>query len=334
MAAASALSPQQQRQMVEQGWLRLRGKLAPDALAALQAEASRVEDATRPAWQRHIDAGTEPEHGAGDGWGPSHHVVYPCMGESDVFPELLAHPAIVGTLHAFMGATMVNSDNGLCIKPAQSPTHVGWHRDAPTWDSQEVGAFFAEQPAQREFWEAHRAAAMEAPMEKIKVMIFLDDIGEKTAPFSIVPGSHRLRQGEPYIDAAGVEHSAAGGALREDPASMPGHITLTGQAGDILLWNGALWHAAMDNTDTRARKLLLYNFVHWHTAWTMRPVLLRTGRTEQELEDWLQHGLIGRLGAAAAPSEALLRQLMGVALAPPEVHNAVHVKVQPAAARL
>ena len=66
----------------------------------------------------------------------------------------------------------------------------------------------------------------------------------------------------------------------------------------------------------------------------MRPVLLRTGRTEQELEDWLQHGLIGRLGAAAAPSEALLRQLMGVALAPPEVHNAVHVKVQPAAARL
>ena len=123
--------------MMEEGWLRLRGALAPEALAVLQAEATRVETATRVEWQNHIEAGTRPAHHEGnpaDGYGATHHVVYPCMGESDVFPELLAHPAIVGTLHAFMGATFVNSDNGLCIKQAQSSSHVGWHRDAMTWD--------------------------------------------------------------------------------------------------------------------------------------------------------------------------------------------------------
>ena len=38
--------------------------------------------ATRAEWQQHVDAGTQPTHHEGssaDGWGPTHHVVYPVM---------------------------------------------------------------------------------------------------------------------------------------------------------------------------------------------------------------------------------------------------------------
>lgn len=89
--------------------------------------------ADRPDWERHVAAGTRPARHNGssaDGYGPTHHVILPIMGRHDIFPELLAHPRIIGALHQFMGPDIVNSDNGLCIKPARTPTHVGWHRDS------------------------------------------------------------------------------------------------------------------------------------------------------------------------------------------------------------
>ena len=84
-------------------------------------------------WERHIGAGILPARHNGssaDGYGPTHHVILPVMARHDIFPELLAHQTIVGVLHQFMGPNIINSDNGLCIKPAATETHVGWHRDS------------------------------------------------------------------------------------------------------------------------------------------------------------------------------------------------------------
>ena len=81
----------------------------------------------------------------------------------------------------------------------------------------------------------------------------------------------------------------------------------------------------MDNTDTKARKLLLYNFVQWLTRpWETRSVFLRTGRTETQLDSWLQHGLQDASRCrleVIPPSMALLRQLLGVELAPVAAHH-------------
>jgi hypothetical protein len=101
------------------------------------------------------------------------------MAHSDIFPELLAHPCIVGTLRAFMGPAFVMSDNGLCIKQARTGSHVGWHRDSTSWLSQNFGAFDG---PQRAFWEAHRAAPLQTPMEKVKVMIYLEGEFRRGAP--------------------------------------------------------------------------------------------------------------------------------------------------------
>ncbi|MBK36816.1 MAG: hypothetical protein CME26_14975 [Gemmatimonadetes bacterium] len=44
---------------------------------------------------------------------------------------------------------------------------------------------------------------------------------------------------------------------------MPDHVQLTGKAGDAILWNGRIWHRAMDNTGTKVRRMLLYNYRHF-----------------------------------------------------------------------
>ena len=103
-------------------------------LRALQLECARVEAETADDWRGHIAAGTRPAHHNGnsaDGYGPTHHVIFPVMAHGDAFPELLGHPRILSALRQFMGVRIINSDNGLCIKPPRTETHVGWHRCAP-----------------------------------------------------------------------------------------------------------------------------------------------------------------------------------------------------------
>ena len=148
----------------------------------------------------------------------------------------------------------------------------------------------------RAAWEAVRAAPCERPFNKIKIFIFVQDVGEDTAPFAVMPGSHRMEQGQTYHDASGVERTAASeiteraaGQPGTNPADeMPGHKKFVGKAGDVLLWNGALFHAAMHNTSTQPRVLLLYNFVQQSSGvLESRSSEFRTGRSDAELRRWL-----------------------------------------------
>ena len=123
-------------------------------------------------------------------------------------------------------------------------------------------------------------------------------------------------------------------------------MKLTGRAGDVVLWNGALYHAAMRNTDTQARRLLLYNFVpggarvrplsgdsdgalrgnlattRWsriraehvwraQVQWSAgthasRPAGIRVGKTEAELGPWLQ-GVRRRASQPATRAPCVVR---------------------------
>ena len=50
--------------------------------------------------------------------------------------------------------------------------------------------------------------------------------------------------------------------------------------GDVLLWNGSLFHAAMHNTDDKPRIVLLYSFVHESSGVIQqRTPEFRTGRS-------------------------------------------------------
>jgi ectoine hydroxylase-related dioxygenase (phytanoyl-CoA dioxygenase family) len=54
----------------------------------------------------------------------------------------------------------------------------------------------------------------------------------------------------------------------EDPRQMPGAVQMTGKAGDAYLFNGRVYHCAVNNDSDRPRKVLIYNYGHfWMKVW-------------------------------------------------------------------
>jgi ectoine hydroxylase-related dioxygenase (phytanoyl-CoA dioxygenase family) len=170
------------------------------------------------------------------------HVVFPVVPHGDVFVDLLEYPQTLSIAESFMGPDMVMSDNALHVKPAGTTSHVGWHRDSSSWKYEEG---WSEEDQQA--WESMHVC--ETPFLKIKIFYFVQDVDETTSPFSVVPGSHRW-------DTSEIPEY-------EDVSDMQGYVKMVGKAGDALLWNGCILHAAMDNTDNKARRMLFYNYIHF-----------------------------------------------------------------------
>jgi len=235
------LNDTERRFFDEQGYFKVEGVLGGEELVRVQEEFARVEAATREDWQRQVEQGADYK---AYGIGETTHVVFPIAPHGDVFVDLLEHPGTMSIAEAFMGPDVQMSDNALHIKPEGTKSHTVWHRDATAWFYLEADDWGA---ADRRVWE--QIGASEKPFHKIKVFFFVDDVDEQTAPFSVVPGSHKL-------DVEKVPQY-------ENLDDMPDNVRLVGKAGDAILWNGSIWHTAMDNTDTKGRRMLLYNYTHF-----------------------------------------------------------------------
>ena len=223
-----------------QGYLVLEDVLEGDGLTRVQEEFYRVEDETKGEWKQAVeeDLDFKPY-----GIGPTAHVVYPIITHGDVFLDLLEHPRTISIAESFMGPDIQMIDNALHVKFAGTKAHTAWHKDAKAWfyPLEKWGG------EDRKRWEQIRAC--ETPFLKIKIFFFVEDVDEETAPFSVVPGSHKLDVDE---------------VPQYDPLTdMPNHIKLVGRAGSAILWNANIWHTAMDSVDTKARRMLLFNYVHF-----------------------------------------------------------------------
>ena len=255
----------------DQGYLTVEGAIEDSELPHVQEEFYRVEEATRDDWQRDLaeNVSYRPYRMC-----ETAHVVAPIVTQGDVFLDLMEHPQTIGITETLMGPDMMMHDNALHVKPAGTKSHTDWHKDSPTWDFD---------PAQwdegdRELWAS--TGACDRPFLKVKIFFFVEDVDEDTAPFSVVPGSHKAETNE---------------VPKYDPLEdMPNHVRLTGKAGDAILWNGRIWHTAMDNTGPNIRRMLLYNYRHFGMKRT------DVYDPDEALKDQLQ----GR--------SALCRQLFGV----------------------
>ena len=234
------LTPSQCRHLDQQGFLLIEDVLSGDRLSAVQEAFYRVEAETQDEWRDQIE---NPPAFRPYGTGPNAHVVEPIVDRDDVFLELLEHRAIVPILESFVGPDVMMIDNAFHSKPCRTPAHTKWHRDAP--DGYHDADGWSDEDAV--WWQEN--GAIDKPYLKVKVFYFVDDVREETGPFSVLPGSHK----DPGVERPEVDRL-------ED---LEGHVKLTGKAGSALIWNGHILHTATDNTDSRARKMLLYNFVHF-----------------------------------------------------------------------
>jgi hypothetical protein len=87
------------------------------------------------------------------------------------------------------------------------------------------------------------------PRVSLKVLYFLNDIPTVgMGNFFVLPGSHLTRQLPDPIS-------------EEDP-NPQGTLGITAKAGDALIFDRRLWHAASENTSPVTRKVLFYGYAY------------------------------------------------------------------------
>lgn len=151
----------------------------------------------------------------------------------DALLNLLWHPSTFPIVRALLGEDVMMIDNDFFITPPRtSRTHADWHHD--------VGMAGVYHP---------RSLLM------VKVFFLLTDVNANSGGTAMVPGSHRFEEGHvfPKVD---------------DPKGMPGAVQMQGKAGDAYLFNGRVYHCAVNNDADRPRKVLIYNYGHfWMKMW-------------------------------------------------------------------
>jgi hypothetical protein len=89
----------------------------------------------------------------------------------------------------------------------------------------------------------HRDLSAQRPGDTVNALAFFDDYGPHNGATRVVPGSHRDR------DADAV-----------DPADETRAVQLTGQAGDIVVFDADLLHGASLNPSGARRRSILFGY--------------------------------------------------------------------------
>jgi len=148
--------------------------------------------------------------------------------------ELLWHPSVFPIVREVVGDDVMMIDNDFFVTPPRTPrTHAHWHHD--------VGMTGPYHP---------RSTMM------VKVFFLLTDVNGDSGGTAMIPGSHRFPETFQFPHV-------------EDPREMPGMMQMTGKAGAAYLFNGRVYHCAVNNDSENPRKVLIYNYGHfWMKMWS------------------------------------------------------------------
>lgn len=120
----------------------------------------------------------------------------------------------------------------------------------------------------------HRDLSAQRPGDSVNALAFLDDYGEENGATRVVPGSHRPRQGDSPD-------------LNDESRS----VQLSGAAGDILVFDVDLAHAAGRNSTGARRRSILISYrteslhaLHLKTA-NLRGIRMDTSERFDPLAD-------------------------------------------------
>lgn len=151
------------------------------------------------------------------------------------FADLVAHPATLAVLAA-MGWAPTHTDGYLISKPPGG-VRLFWHYDWFAWDDP---VSYANQPGQ------------------IFAMYYLQDTRPENGCLRVIPGSHRRPNalhrllGEPH----GAALTAAENMAAPEFSTRPDEVDVVVQAGDLVLGDARLLHAAHANSSAERRSLI------------------------------------------------------------------------------
>lgn len=151
----------------------------------------------------------------------------------DALLGLLWQPVVFPLVRALIGDDVQMIDNDYFITPPHTPkTHAGWHHDVGM-----PGVY-------------HPLSTL-----MVKVFYLLSDVDANSGGTAMIPGSHRFPQNVSLPTG--------------EPGATPGAVQMMGKAGDAYLFNGRVYHAAVNNDSDRPRRVLIYNYGHfWMKQWS------------------------------------------------------------------
>jgi ectoine hydroxylase-related dioxygenase (phytanoyl-CoA dioxygenase family) len=250
-----------------------------------------------PARRAALRAAAEREDAAyrsEPGVGP-HHVLnrHDLVACDRAFLELIDHPLALDVAWRTLGWNVQLHHTQLVVTPpaptGAHPGGYGWHRDNNRMNRE--------------------LAVDEQPRISVKIAWFLSDVPEPgMGNLCVDPGSHRARRSE-----------------LPDPDAVPdGAVEVTAQAGDALVFDRRIWHAASTNVSDRTRIVLFYGYsfrwVRPKSAFDPHVVLLLAG------DDPIRRQLLGACTTANGAYDPLdddvplrewIRQRYGDTAVPP-----------------
>lgn len=150
-----------------------------------------------------------------------------------VLCDLLVHPKVFPIVREILGDDVSMIDNDFFITPPHQKSHAHWHHDVG------MGGIY------------HPLSTL-----MVKVFFLLTDVPEGGGGTAMIPGSHRFPNDFQLPKV-------------ESPDDMPGKVCMTYPAGTAYLFNGRVYHAALNNRTDLPRRVLIYNYGHfWMKPWS------------------------------------------------------------------
>ncbi len=206
--------------------------LVPDVFSSEEiAELNRVTDAfvedSRALTQSDAVFDIGPGHGP---MAPQlRRIKHPTQHHA-AYDRAMRHPALVAILQQLLGKAVRFDHAKLNIKPVGGGAQIDWHQD---W------AFYP-----------HTNDDM------LAVGVLLDDVGPKSGPLQVIPGSHK---------GPTMNHHSNGvfcGAIGDDEMEVraASAVPLVGKAGSITIHHVRAVHGSEPNTSAQPRRLLLFSY--------------------------------------------------------------------------
>ena len=224
-----------------------------------------------------------------------------------VFAELVALPAALAVLARLGGTDVTFTDAYLISKPPHSP-QLFWHYDWFAWEEPEMYA---------------------PPPPQVFCMYYLTDTCRENGCLRVIPGSHTRHN--PLHDLIAEPHSATLGRAddldRAEFGQRPDEIDVPVRAGELVIGDARLLHAAHPNGSDRRRTVLTLWYQPDYPSLPERVKAQMVAKTQPPAAAWSAEGkaMVSALhpvyDGPAPPHGRMLRPKQSPAITPPPLRT-------------
>ena len=206
------LTEEEKTSLDEQGFVMFHDLIAPESIKKIQDRFEELfaEEGDRAGMEVHQEKGTRR--------------LSDLMNKGEIFDEIYMNPKILAGMYHIIGRDFkMSAMNGRDVLKGQGlqPLHEDWN------DFNEGDGDMREP---------------EDPFHVANSLVMLDDFTPDNGPTRVVPGTHKMKAPQFYLDDREAPH--------------PDEIKVLGKAGSAIVFNSHLWHGGTTSQSDAKRRVL------------------------------------------------------------------------------